>query len=156
MALLPATSLVRLSCLTAGVGQDFGGLVVGRQAAVFLSSLVLTLCRSRHTHVAREWRASGVAGSSSTPEFFLRTQSLSMHLAVSGRTLLPSDGEEKGLFWPLSSSYTQDGSAVRGLVSYLTGHRDTSPDPRAVLGNVLSACVFGDRADCCCWVSGER
>ena len=80
MALLPATSLVRLSCLTAGVGQDLGGLVVGRQAAVFLSSLILTLCHSRHMHVAKEWRASGVAGVGSTPEFLPRTQSLSMHL----------------------------------------------------------------------------
>lgn len=90
------------------------GVGVGDELRCVPLISVLTLCRSRHTHVAREWRASGVAGSGSTPEFFLRTQSLSMHLGVSGRTLLPSDGEEKGLFWmPLIQLHSQDGSAVR-------------------------------------------
>lgn len=129
VALLPATSLVRLSCLTAGVRQGFGGWWWGDR---LLCSSPLSFSRSVAPGTCMwpgEWRASGVAGSGFHSRI-LSEDSVSLHaLAVSGRTLLPSDGEEKGLFWTLSSSYTQDGSAVRGLVSYLTGHRDTLQIP---------------------------
>lgn len=84
MALLPDTSLVGLSCphCWREAGRGGGRGLVGKQAAMFFSSLVLTLCHSRHMHVAGEWRASGIAGSGSTPES-LSEDSGSLHPPLS-------------------------------------------------------------------------
>lgn len=87
----------------------------------------------------------------------LMAWSPSIHLRVLGRTLLPLDGEEKGLSWRLSPGRSQDGGAlISGLTCCPIGHCDAFLGPTVFLENALPACILGVRAEGRLLSFGER
>ena len=142
--------------LTAGVGQGGGGWWWGGR---LLCSSPLLFSRSV-TPGTSTWPGNG--------EHLVLLAQVPLQSPFRGLGLSPSTSEPwEGLCFPQmkrrkdspGSSHpgpSQNGSTIRELVSCPTGHRDAFPDPTVFLGNALSACVLGGRAEYCCPVFGER